>query len=298
MTTERDARTRIVLSWLHEDAHEDAERVLLLALDEVETTPQRGRASPVRRFADMNSYAKLAIAAAATVVVAIAGIQLLPGATSPGGQPTASPSPTASPTSTPEPSLSPLTTRSLSPGRYALDWSGPPTSLEVPAGWTGLALGQGTEAVRKDDDAVEVGWGGWPRPITHVYTDACQTRSDLEPVDGTLQGLVDALDAQVSTDATITDVTLGGNPAKRVDLTPSPGIEEVVCQTGDAGLLEIWAAPTEAGLWALIPGARGIVHVLEIDGELVVFTGITGPGTSASDLAELEAVIASTRIGP
>ena len=40
MTTERDARTRIVLSWLREDAREDAERVLLSALDEVDTTPQ------------------------------------------------------------------------------------------------------------------------------------------------------------------------------------------------------------------------------------------------------------------
>ena len=41
MTTERDPRTRTVLSWLREDQHENAERVLLRALDEVDTTPQR-----------------------------------------------------------------------------------------------------------------------------------------------------------------------------------------------------------------------------------------------------------------
>ena len=47
MTTERDPRTRIVLSWLHADAHEDAEGVLRRALDEVDATSQRGRSWPV-----------------------------------------------------------------------------------------------------------------------------------------------------------------------------------------------------------------------------------------------------------
>ena len=135
MTTERDSRTRIVLSWLREDAHEDAERLLLRALDEVDTTPQRGRSWPARRSADMSSIAKLAIAAAAVVVVAFAGFQLLPREGGPGAQPTAPPSPTASPeTPTPEPTIPPLGSGLLAPGRYALTWSGPPTSIEVPSG--------------------------------------------------------------------------------------------------------------------------------------------------------------------
>ena len=41
MTTESDPRTRVVLSWLREEGHENAERVLLRALDEADTTPQR-----------------------------------------------------------------------------------------------------------------------------------------------------------------------------------------------------------------------------------------------------------------
>ena len=41
MNTERDPETRIVLSWLRENAHENAERLLLNVLDEVDTTPQR-----------------------------------------------------------------------------------------------------------------------------------------------------------------------------------------------------------------------------------------------------------------
>ena len=49
MTIERDPRTRIVLSWLREDAHENAERVLLSALDEVDLTQQRRPRWPVQR---------------------------------------------------------------------------------------------------------------------------------------------------------------------------------------------------------------------------------------------------------
>jgi hypothetical protein len=112
------------------------------------------------------------------------------------------------------------------------------------------------------------------------------------PVDGTVQGLVDALDAQLGTDATITDVRLGSHAAKRVDLAPSPGVEETICQTGDPGLLQVWP-----GFYALAQSHKGTVHVLEVDGELVILTGVTGPDASASDLAELEAIIASTRIG-
>ena len=40
MSTDRDV-TRIVRSWLHEDAYEDADRVLDLVLDQIDTTPQR-----------------------------------------------------------------------------------------------------------------------------------------------------------------------------------------------------------------------------------------------------------------
>jgi hypothetical protein len=99
MTTERDPGTRIVLSWLREDAHENAERLLLRALDEVDATPQRRSWWPARRFALMNIYAKAAIAAAAVLVVAVVGYQLLPPIVGPGGgqSPTPTPQSTAVP---------------------------------------------------------------------------------------------------------------------------------------------------------------------------------------------------------
>lgn len=93
MTTDHDPRTPIVLSWLREDAHENAERVLLGALDEVDTTPQRRSRGPAWRSNRMNTYVKLIAAAAAVLVVAVVGYQFLPASGGVGGQPTIAPSP-------------------------------------------------------------------------------------------------------------------------------------------------------------------------------------------------------------
>lgn len=95
MTTEHDPRTRIVLSWLREEAHENAERLLLSALDEVDATSQRRSWWPAWRSNRMNTYVKLIGAAAAVLLVAVVGYQSLPAnpAGGTGGQPTLAPSP-------------------------------------------------------------------------------------------------------------------------------------------------------------------------------------------------------------
>jgi hypothetical protein len=278
MTTERDPRTRIVLSWLHEDAHEDAERVLLRALDEVDATAQHRRSWPVRWLTDMNAFAKLAIAAAAVVVIAVAGIQFLPRSGTSGGPPSPTPSPTATP------AYAQLTKGPLAPGRYAL-YDALVTSIEVPAGWEGKP-----PFVRKLGGDADGLWWGPIRPASQVFSDACKG-TKLTPVDGTLRGLVDALDAQVGTDATISEVTLGGLPATRVDLVK----DLASCSGGADSGLNLWSTP--GGMTGLSPGARGIVYVLEKDGELVVFIGIDYNATPSGS-AELEGVIASTQFGP
>jgi hypothetical protein len=104
VSAERDV-TRIVRSWLRTDEHESADRVLDIVLDRLDTTPQRRAWWPARRIADVNTYAKLLIAAAAIVVVAVIGINLLPAGTGVGGGPAATPTPSPSPSPTPLPAV-------------------------------------------------------------------------------------------------------------------------------------------------------------------------------------------------
>ena len=94
MTTESDPRTRVVLSWLREEGHENAERVLLRALDEADTTPQRRSWWPAWRGFRMKQLA-VTVAAATMLVVAVVGYNLLPalGIVGPGAIPSPSPAP-------------------------------------------------------------------------------------------------------------------------------------------------------------------------------------------------------------
>jgi hypothetical protein len=95
MSQERDV-TRLVRSWIREDQHESADRILGVVLDRLDTTPQRRSWWPARRSNRMNTYAKLIVAAAAVLVVAFAGFQLLPRSGGVGGEPTIEPSPSPS----------------------------------------------------------------------------------------------------------------------------------------------------------------------------------------------------------
>ena len=121
MSTDRDT-ARIVRSWLRTDEHESADRVLDNVLALLDATPQRRSLWPVRRIADMNSFAKLATAAAALVVVAVVGINLLPGGVGPGAPRRLSP-PSPSPTATarsPASSVAFPPAGALAPGRHTL----------------------------------------------------------------------------------------------------------------------------------------------------------------------------------
>jgi hypothetical protein len=116
MSTDRDT-TRIVRSWLEEGATALPDRVLDAVLDRVPATPQRRSWWPSRRIAHMNPV-RIAIAAAAVVVVAIVGYNLLPrSGGNVGGQPTPVPSPTPTPGPTALAAVVPATSN-IPPGTY------------------------------------------------------------------------------------------------------------------------------------------------------------------------------------
>jgi hypothetical protein len=92
MSTERET-VSIVRSWLEDGVTRLPDRVLDTVLDQLPATPQRRPRWAASRPNDMSIYTKVAVAAAAVLVVALAGYQLLPRNGSVGG-PTSGPSPT------------------------------------------------------------------------------------------------------------------------------------------------------------------------------------------------------------
>ena len=246
----------------------------------------------------MNIYTKLLAAAAAVLVVAVVGYQLLPGRTSVGG-PTTAPSPSSAPAApTAAPTDTPLMPAGqLEPGRYA--WAGPDGRLtfEVPAGWTGDPSISG---IAKDlDQPGELALWVWTfddYKVTQVYADACLPPGTLRPVGATTAELVTALEAQASIDVAVSDLTLAGVPAKRIELTQPDGLDRATCRHGAEGPLQIWADRVVNNYFSLAPGTGGLAWLLDVDGGPLVLVGSYGPDASPAARAELDSIVASLQI--
>ena len=223
MNTDLDT-SRVVRSWLRTDEHESADRVLDTVLALLDATPQH-RSSPVRRFADMNTYAKFALAAAAVLVVALVGYNLLPASGGVGG-PVATPTPTPTPTPRPPPSSSQSPKAARWPLGTLLDQRYPATT---PSG-VKISFKPPSKRWYTRPDSIETGqfptasyaWIVFTNDIGDVATDPCHGKST--PVDGSS---IDDLAAALATIPGVTanepvDATIDGHPAKLVELTVDP----------------------------------------------------------------------------
>jgi len=294
MSTDRDT-TRVVRSWLEDGVTALPDRVLDTVLDQLPATPQRRAWWPARRSRDMNSYAKLAVAAAAVVVVAIVGFSVLPrdGGIA-GFVPSATPTLTRTPTPSPVPSASPVALREgdLTPGTYVfVACSAPPCptpdesvqlTIDVPGGWSGVT----PNAVWIDENAapggaaLAIGFGG------NLPRDPCLT-TDLIDTGSTVDGFADAIATHPVLDATDpVDISLDGYSGKYVDLR----------LPADLPCAEF--RPWEPGIYAQGPSHQWHLWILEVAGTRVVIGTMDYPGTSAQHRAELEAMVDSIRIEP
>ncbi|HET9852547.1 MAG TPA: hypothetical protein VFP56_08595 [Candidatus Limnocylindrales bacterium] len=310
MTAERDT-TRIVRSWLRADEHESADRVLLSVLARLDATPQRRSVWPARRFASMNRVTQVSIAAAAVLVVAVLGINLLPRLAGTGAQ---SPAPTAraSAGTSPMQSIAAAPTQppamptsgSVPTGRYT--WSGPTDAitLRVQPGWT--AIGGGAALAIHAATSQEVTFDSWfpdsAHEVTRVYADACQSNGALVHVGPSPENLVTALVNQAGTDVvagtrgSITSGTiLSGQPVQRVVVTASPGLDLASC---DIGGLQIWANTAETGFLALRPNYSAVVWIIDVGGERLIFTSVRGPEADPDDIGLADGLVASMKVVP
>ncbi|TAK01270.1 MAG: hypothetical protein EPO36_05855 [Chloroflexota bacterium] len=293
MTNDHDTQTRIVVSWLRGDAHENAERVLLAALDEVDHTRQRRSWWPAWRFLDMNNVAKILVAAAAVVAVAVVAINLLPGRGS--GTGSVPPTPSMSPTVPPSPSMNPtpeptasLVAHSLRPCCYEDDprFDSMTFAIMAPPSW-GVFEESGVLFDNDPPAGAYFGlYGGG-----NLFSEPCLTDEDAGadvPVGPTVDDFVTALVDHPTLDVTDpVDVTLAGYSGTYLDLTIPDDISECVRYV-----------PTDRHIYAQGPGQRWHMWILDVDGTRVLVETNDYPGTSAETLAEEQAIVESLVITP
>ncbi len=305
MSTDRDV-TRIVQSWLEGGVTALPDRVLDAVLDQVPTTPQRRHWWSARRAHGMNSTLKLGVAAAAVLAVAVVALSFMPrGGSGPGAvvdaRPTATPapSPTAAPSPSGSPSLKELpSSGDLEPGTYSINDRAYTQATHfiftVPAGWS-------TEEgfLKKHEgepEAVEL--STWV--VSHAYTDSCDhTSKNRFEVGTSPDALVSALVALKNREVSApTDVTLGGFPAKRLELSVPADLDVSTCAFGAIKNWPDVGGNEGGGLCCGGPGHVDVVYVVDINGKALAVVARHLPGSSPDDLAELEAILDSVRIDP
>jgi hypothetical protein len=292
MRTDRET-TRIVRSWLDEGVTALPDRVLDAVLDQVPATRQRRSWWPAWRFADMNTFAKFAMAAAAALIVAVIGFNLLPRS---GGVGVTPPSPSPSPSPTPSPSPSPVaafpSAGPLAIGTHDAVPEGLPLSFSVStSGWTsdGNAMIKG-EVEHTDGSVIII----WPSAMENVYADPCAHTPLRPPPDASATGLAAAVAAIPGTDLVSgpSSVTVGGRPAQHVVFTIR---EDLGCDPKDAYLWydESTGGATGGWRWAQALGTTIRVWIIDVDGKLVWIEGETYKGAGPAPGQEIQQIIDS-----
>lgn len=261
----------------------------------------------------MSTYAKLAAAAAAIVIVAVVGWQLLPRDGGVGSQQSAPPSPTAAPTpASPTQTAAPTRTavadcaEGVLPGgtcrlRPLASTASLTVDATVPAGWSG-GLGCCLSG--------PVGESNGPNGIVvamlaadSIFSDPCHWNADGsgpgEPGDvevgPSVDELVTALASSAAYEATTpTDVTIGGYAGKRVDLQLPPGD----CDTLDGNGVYFVFGGREGYIYAQGDGSDWQVSIVDVEGTRLIVAMFSYAETSAADLSAAQAIIDSLVITP
>jgi hypothetical protein len=228
---------RLLDHWFKDGPDQAPDRVVDIVTDRIERQSQRPAWRLQRRPFSVNAYAKLAVAAAAVLIVAVIGYNLLPGRSTGVGGPAPTASPTAAPTATPSTGPSPsaafpawFTPESgsggagiLSSGRQTTRSFTPTFTYSVPEGWVNSGDEAGfyglfpdtpanqAEVARSGDlaDAIHIG----PRDRPYFVCEG------LENNRGTAAEMVAAATAnEVLAVSDVVDVTMGSLSGKRFDV--------------------------------------------------------------------------------
>jgi len=287
MTPRRDP-DRLIHDFLMEGQTELEDQVYDAVRARIDTTRQRAVIGSWTT-PGMNRYIKVGLAAAAVVIIAVVGFQLL------GGSNVGSPAPTQTPgpTATPDPR-----TAGLPIGLYALTVAGDVWDVGMTVSIAATDWLSGGD----DGDGILVKRGNANAPDgaglivftgeLEVYGDPCRwstTRPD--PMTGpTVDDLIAALAVQAGRNATEpVDVMVDGYLGRSIQLSVPADANFAEC---DIGQFRSWG-PTGADRYHQDPGQIDRVWVVDVDGTRAVIDAGWYEETSAADRAELEALLGS-----
>lgn len=247
----------------------------------------------------MRTPIKIVLAAAAVVVLAVVGVNLLPrsgGVGAPASTPTSTGTAAPTPSPTPVPTLPP--SGQLAPGTYRSNWgAGPFITFTLPAGWS-----SDPNIVGKPDADPPNGMAinTWLNVAT-VYSDPCHWQTTAVSVGPTIDNLVAALVAQ-KRDSTVmpVDVTIDGFHGKEVDLMVPldikfDGSSASLC---DGAQYKAWTLADGGDRYNQGAGQHDLLDILDVNGQTLVIKRSFYPANTAADLAELQAIVDSIRITP
>jgi hypothetical protein len=318
MTDDRSLE-RAARSWLEAGPTEAPDRAVEAALLRIQTTPQERDLRIPWRLPKMTTRARVATAAVIGVLAVGGALFMLgrPGQTGVGGPGptstlTASPSPTAPPT--PIVSPGPIGEGPLEAGQHMAKPFAPPNgngvceyvpqpgcsdtarddtirvTFTVPDGWasndSGAAINKpATGWVAPQGMGLLFDRGGWLRSDPCIKVD---TVSDI-PVGPSVDDFANALADHPLIDATTpTSVSLGGYSGKYMDLQLPSDITDCTF----AYYAWVPSMPAQG------PSHRRHLWILDVEGIRVVVQTADFAGTTAEDLAELQAIVDSIQIEP
>jgi hypothetical protein len=298
---------RVMQVWMADGPTAIPDRVVDVVAARIGVQRQR-RGWPFLRRLPMNPLIKLGAAAAAVLVVAVVGWNLLPGGSGPGGPP--SPTPQSSPTATP--SGSPTATGplpavgTLAGGRYHLKPLDDPSSLsivaDIPAGWQGFDSTALVSPGKESNTGVLIGF----MAADGLFSDACHwdvlgTRSAAQGdvvVGPTVDALVAALKANTSyTSSAATPITVGGFDGQEIELQ-LPGSDVITaCDTRPGETTgDYFVFPN--GYYAQGPNSHWHLYIVDVDGTRLITMVSQAEGTPQADIAAAKAIVESFEITP
>ena len=303
--TDRDV-TRVVRSWLEEGVTALPDRVLDTVLDQLPTTPQRRSRWAARRRPFMNNTIRIGLAAAAVVVIAFIGYQLIagPNVAGPGPEPTTTRTMTPSPSAAPSPGADTYPAEgALTPGTtYNVSRNGVVFTFAVPStGWRsdGSFAVSGHQGSPEETELwfyTNAPMHGGPEymPMTPaVFDDPC-AHTSLQTFEVSLAGQAQAF-------ASIPGTELVSGPSE-VTVDSRPGYLTAITIPADPGCEQFWLlvnaqCPSRTGCsnypnWA---GETIREWVIEVgDQILTIRAQIRYPDEASVDLeAEIQQIVDS-----